>query len=176
MPIYLTAITSAVSLRQWPRQTLPTAVRGQSAATYRTSQGTYFVFHTESNAVTAYKITPTNPPTIVPAWTVSQTGLGSPWVTSTDGTNNVIVWVAGAGGDQRLHGYNGDTGEVVYAGGGANELMTGTANGTPAWWLAVAFTTQRITRSMLLTRPRERLRLPRLQRRHHGDAYSYRNT
>src|SRR6266480_642161 len=95
---------------------LPTAVRGQSAATYRTSQGTYFVFHTESNAVAAYKVTPTNPPTIVNAWTMSQTGLGSAWVTSTDGTNNVIVWVAGAGGDERLHGYNGDTGAVVYAG------------------------------------------------------------
>ena len=105
---------------------LPTAVRGQSAATYRTSQGTYFVFHTESNAVAAYKVTPTNPPTIVSAWTISQTGLGSAFVTSTDGTNNVIVWVAGGGGDGRLHGYNGDTGAVVYAGGGANEMMTGT--------------------------------------------------
>src|SRR5207244_1861264 len=29
-------------------------------------------------------------------------------------------------GDQRLHGYDGDTGAVIYAGGGANELMTGT--------------------------------------------------
>jgi len=105
---------------------LPTAVRGQSAATYRTSQGTYFVFHTESNAVAAYKVTPTNPPTIVNAWTMSQTGLGSAFVTSTDGTNNVIVWVAGGGGDGRLHGYNGDTGAVVYTGGGANEMMTGT--------------------------------------------------
>jgi hypothetical protein len=105
---------------------LPTAVRGQSAATYRTSQGTYFVFHTESNAVAAYKVTPTNPPTIVSGWTMSQTGLGSAFVTSTDGTNNVVVWVAGGGGDGRLHGYNGDTGAMVYAGGGANEMMTGT--------------------------------------------------
>src|SRR5262245_57107862 len=71
-------------------------------------------------------MTPTNPPTIVSAWTMSQTGLGSAFVTSTDGTNNVIVWVAGGGGDGRLHGYNGDTGAVVYAGGGANETMTGT--------------------------------------------------
>jgi hypothetical protein len=81
---------------------LPTAVRGQSAATYRTSLGTYFVFHTESDAVAAYKVTPTNPPTIVSAWTMSQTGLGSAFVTSTDDTNNVIVWVAGGGGDGRL--------------------------------------------------------------------------
>ena len=107
-------------------ESLPTAVRGQSAATYHTSQGTYFVFHTENNAVAAYKVTATSPPTIVPAWSVSQTGLGSTWVTSTDGTNNAIVWVAGAGGDGRLHAYDGDTGNVVYAGGGANEMMSGT--------------------------------------------------
>src|SRR5205809_2756265 len=105
---------------------LPTAVRGQSAAAYRTSQGTYFVFHTEGNAVSAYKVNPTSPPIISSAWTVSQTGLGSAWVTSTVGASDVIVWVAGAGGDQRLHGYNGDTGAVVYAGGGASELMSGT--------------------------------------------------
>ena len=98
---------------------------GQSSATYRTAQGTYFVFRTGST-IKAYKITPTTPPTIVFAWSVSQTGSGSPWVTTTDGTNDAIVWVVGAQGDQRLHGYNGDTGAVVYAGGGANELMTGT--------------------------------------------------
>src|SRR5215470_16491381 len=38
----------------------------------------------------------------------------------------MIVWVVGTEGDQRLHGYDGDTGAVVYAGGGANELMAGT--------------------------------------------------
>jgi hypothetical protein len=107
-------------------ENLPSAVRGQSAATYHTSQGTYFVFHTENSAVAAYKVTATSPPTIVPAWSVSQTGLGSAWVTSTDGTNNAIVWVAGAGGDGRLHAYDGDTGNVIYAGGGANEMMSGT--------------------------------------------------
>jgi hypothetical protein len=103
-------------------------IRGQAAATYRTSQGTYFVFRAGSSAVSAYKITATNPPTIVPAWSVTQSGQGSPWVTTTDGTNNAIVWVVGSdsGGDQRLHGYNGDTGAVIYAGGGTNELMTNT--------------------------------------------------
>jgi hypothetical protein len=102
------------------------SVRGQSAAIYRTGQGTYFVFRNGSSAVSAYKITATNPPGIIPAWTVSQNGQGSPWVTTTDGTNNAIVWVVGAGGDQCLHGYNGDTGAVIYAGGGPNEQMTGT--------------------------------------------------
>jgi hypothetical protein len=101
-------------------------VIGQSAATYRTGQGTYFVFRNGSSAVSAYKITATTPPTIVPAWSVSQTGKGSPWVTTTDGTNNAIVWVVGAEGDQRLHGYNADTGAVIYSGGGPNELMANT--------------------------------------------------
>jgi hypothetical protein len=101
-------------------------MRGQSSATYTTAQGTYFVFRAEdSSQIKAYKVTPTNPPTIAFAWQASQNGRGSPWVTTTDGTNNAIVWVVGAQGDHRLHGYNGDTGEVVFAGGGANELMTG---------------------------------------------------
>jgi hypothetical protein len=59
---------------------------------------------------------------------VSQSGQGSPWVTTTNGTNNAIVWAANSGsGDQRLRGFNGNTGAVVYAGGGPNELMTGTS-------------------------------------------------
>jgi hypothetical protein len=99
---------------------------GQSSTTYTTAQGTYFVFRAGSSQIKAYKITPTNPPAIVSAWNASQSGQGSPWVTMTDGTNNAIVWVVGAQGDNRLHGYNGDTGAVVYAGGGDNELMTGT--------------------------------------------------
>jgi hypothetical protein len=100
--------------------------RGTSAVTYHTSQGTYIGFHNDVGSIRAYKITATNPPTIVSAWSASQNGRGSPWVTTTDGTNNVIVWVAGVSGDQRLHGYDGDTGAVIYAGGGTNELMTGT--------------------------------------------------
>jgi outer membrane protein assembly factor BamB len=60
------------------------------------------------------------------AWSQNQTGRGSPWVTTTDGIHNPIVWVAGVQGDQRLHGYDGDTGVEIYAGGGVNELMTGT--------------------------------------------------
>jgi hypothetical protein len=98
----------------------------QAAATYRTTLGTYVVCRASSAQVVAFRINAANPPTLSTGWTVSQSGRGSPFVTSTDGTNNVIVWVVGSEGDQRLHGYDGDTGNVVYAGGGANELMTGT--------------------------------------------------
>ena len=95
-----------------------------AAATYRTSNGTYVVLRPVSGTLTAFKITATNPPTIATGWSVSSSGRTAPFVTSTDGTNDVIVWAAGS--DQRLRGYNGDTGAVIYAGGGANELMAGT--------------------------------------------------
>src|SRR5438309_10627267 len=102
--------------------------RGTSAVTYRTGQGTYIGFHNDAGTVRAYRVTATNPPTIVFAWSQSQSGRGSPWVTTTDGTNNMIVWYAATtgSGDQRLHAYEGDTGAIIYAGGGTNELMTGT--------------------------------------------------
>src|SRR5467141_2161216 len=102
--------------------------RGTSAVTYRTGQGTYIGFHNDAGTVRAYRVTATNPPTIVFAWSQSQSGRGSPWVTTTDGTNNMIVWYAAttSSGDQRLHAYDGDTGAVIYSGGGPNELMSGT--------------------------------------------------
>jgi hypothetical protein len=98
----------------------------QAATTYSTSLGTYVAFRSTSSQVAAFRITPTSPPTVVTGWTVSENGRGSPFTTSTDGTNNVIVWVVGSEGDQKLHGYNGDSGAVVFNGGGPNELMTGT--------------------------------------------------
>ena len=138
------------------------------------------VFITPSSTVKAYKITATTPPTIVFAWSASQTGKGSPWVTTTDGTNNVIVWVVGAEGDQRLHGYDGDTGVVIYAGGGANELMTGTrkwntgivARGSIYFvpttkFMLSGFPQERLhLRLLLVQRLRQQLRLPRLRPQH----------
>ncbi|PYK65184.1 MAG: hypothetical protein DME50_09565, partial [Verrucomicrobia bacterium] len=105
----------------------------QGAATYRTNQGTYVACRASRLELSTLRITATNPPNIAGAWSINRTGLGcgSPFVTSTDGTNNMIVWTIGTGGegdlgDQRLHGYDGDTGAVVYAGGGTNETMAGT--------------------------------------------------
>jgi hypothetical protein len=48
-----------------------------------------------------------------------------PIVTTTDGRANPIVWIVGAGGDNRLHGFRGDTGQVLFAGGGADDRMEG---------------------------------------------------
>jgi PQQ enzyme repeat len=110
----------------------------QAAVTYQTKQGTYVAFRANNDGNTllsAFRITATNPPTIDIAngWNVTRAsgGCGSPFVTSTDGNNNMIVWVVGTEdhvtqGDQRLHGYDGETGAVVYDGGGPNELIAGT--------------------------------------------------
>lgn len=97
----------------------------QAAVTYRTSIGTYVAFANNNN-IYALRITPTNPPAISNAWIVAEGGRGSPFVTSTDGTNNVVVWGIGSEGDQRLRGFDGDTGKAVFTGGGANELMANT--------------------------------------------------
>jgi len=98
--------------------------RGTSAVIYHTLLGTYFAFHNDTGPIRACRITRTNPPTIVSAWNQGQNGRASPWVTTTDGIHNAIVWVEQS--DQRLHGYDGDSGIEIYAGGGTNELMTGT--------------------------------------------------
>jgi hypothetical protein len=60
-----------------------------------------------------------------PAWCSPMDGRGAPIVTTTDGHSNPVVWAVGAEGDDRLHGFRGDTGEEIYAGGGANNRMTG---------------------------------------------------
>jgi hypothetical protein len=110
----------------------------QAAVTYRTRHGTYVTFRANNDGNTvlsAFRITATNPPIIdiASGWSLSRDngGCGSPFVTSTDGNNNIIVWLVGTEdhlteGDQRLHGYDGNTGAVIYDGGGPNELMAGT--------------------------------------------------
>ncbi len=96
-----------------------------SAVSYRTSQGV-FVALRPGGTLTAFKITATTPPTITAGWSVSTSGRTSPFVTSTDGTSNAIVWTYGNGANQRLFGYDGETGAQIFAGGGANDTISGT--------------------------------------------------
>jgi len=97
----------------------------QAAATYQTALGTYVVF-ANANNLYALRLAATNPPSITNVWTASENGRGSPFVTSTDGTNNIVVWGIGSEGDQRLHAFAADTGTNLYNGGGPSELMNGT--------------------------------------------------
>jgi outer membrane protein assembly factor BamB len=94
----------------------------QAAVTYRTAKDTYVVFANNAN-LNALRINATNPPTITKVWTSFENGSGSPFVTSTDGTNNMIVWGIGAQSDERLHAFDGDTGTNIFTGGAANEAM-----------------------------------------------------
>jgi outer membrane protein assembly factor BamB len=94
-----------------------------AAAAYTTTLGTYVVFHAtgahcpvgQSGDLTAVKLVPGSPPTVTTAWCATQNGKGSPIVTSTDGTAQSVVWSLGAEGDNKLHGYNGDTGELIFS-------------------------------------------------------------
>jgi hypothetical protein len=107
-------------------------------ASYQTASGTYVVFHGyegvsgigcpagQAGDLVAVRIGPANPPSIAVAWCVDSQGQGSPMVTTTDGTSEAVVWTAGAEASQRLHGWDGDTGAVVFAGGGAADVIPNT--------------------------------------------------
>jgi outer membrane protein assembly factor BamB len=58
-------------------------------------------------------------PRIETAWCAPLDGAGAPIVTTSDDNGaDPIVWIVGAEGDNRLHGYRGDTGEELMAGSG----------------------------------------------------------
>jgi hypothetical protein len=77
------------------------------------------------DTLTVLKIRAGSPPALATAWCAAFPGRGSPVVTTTDGHSNPIVWMVGAEGDDRLHGYRGDTGAVLFDGGGSGDAMTG---------------------------------------------------
>jgi hypothetical protein len=64
--------------------------------------------------LTVLRITAGTPPSIDTAWCGAMQGHGAPIVTTTDGRSDPVVWILGAEGDNRLHGYRGDTGAPIY--------------------------------------------------------------
>jgi hypothetical protein len=58
-------------------------------------------------------------------WCARMDGGGVPIVTTTNGSSDPIVWAVGAEGDDRLHGFRGDTGEEIFTGGGTGDRMSG---------------------------------------------------
>jgi putative pyrroloquinoline-quinone binding quinoprotein len=103
-----------------------------AAAAYTTARGNYVVFKGsgrdcpggKTGDLTALRIEPASPPSVSVAWCAEQHGAGSPIVTTTDGRSEAIVWSVGAEGDNRLRGFDGDTGQVIFDGGGATEAMS----------------------------------------------------
>jgi outer membrane protein assembly factor BamB len=68
------------------------------------------------SGLTVLQIKAGSPPTMTTAWCAAVRGRGSAMVTTTDGHSNPIVWMLGAEGDNRLHGFRGDTGETIFTG------------------------------------------------------------
>jgi hypothetical protein len=100
-------------------------------AVYTTSMATYVAYYTTGGGVSCpntggsgnlvvVKVTAGATPTAAVAWCASKANLGSPMVTTTDGTSNAIVWDA----NTTLWGFDGDTGAVL-AGGTNTSLVSG---------------------------------------------------
>jgi hypothetical protein len=77
---------------------------------------------TGTGDLTTIRISATSPPRLSSAW-CALGGAGSPIVTTTDGTSEAIVWQIATGGVSRVHGFDGETGAVVFNGGAAADQM-----------------------------------------------------
>lgn len=104
----------------------------QAAAAYSTPSGTFVAFRsvpqltscgTGSGYLGAIHTTGT-PPRMTLAWCAGGNGASSPMVTTTDGTNESVVWYLAGG---RLLGFNSETGAPVFNGGGGTTTL-GTIN------------------------------------------------
>ncbi len=103
-----------------------------AAAAYTTATGSYVVFPGrgtgclggQTGDLIALRIAATSPPGISVAWCATAHGRGSPMVTTTDGRSEAIVWTVAAEGDNRLRGFDGETGKPVFTGGGPGDQMS----------------------------------------------------
>jgi len=78
-----------------------------------------------NGGLTVLKIDAHPAPKISTAWCGAISGRGAPIVTTDDDNSSPIVWMVGAEGDDRLHGFRADTGASVFAGGGSGDAMSG---------------------------------------------------
>lgn len=108
-----------------------------AAAAYRTVSASYVAFETRGGGIgcpvrsgnlVALRIGPSAPPSMTVAWCANNMGGGSPIVTTTDGRSEPIVWTVGTGSSNRLHAFDGETGQILFAGGGPDEQMTRVQN------------------------------------------------
>jgi len=87
--------------------------RGETLVAFRTP-GALCPGGQSTTAVLALAIDPAG---LRPRWCAPIDGRGIPIVTTAKAGADPIVWVAGAEGDERLHGFRGDTGQAVFASG-----------------------------------------------------------
>jgi len=109
------------------------------SAAYHAPSGTYIVTHGRGDLggstggacagdtfgdFFAVRVGATNPPTLTPAWCVPAGGYSSAIVTTLDGTAGPIVWRAGAASTSLLKAWDGETGAVLFDGGGTGDQLT----------------------------------------------------
>lgn len=103
-----------------------------AAAAYRGPGAAFVVYQASAAAcpdgshlagLGAIAITPGNK--LRSAWCARLDGRGAPIVTTTDGRSQPIVWAVGAEGDDRLHGFRGDTGAEILSGDAGADAMHG---------------------------------------------------
>ena len=92
-------------------------------AVYRTAAGTFAAIKAvgstcpAGSTILSVKVG-VAPYSLTTAWCGDEGGgEGSPIVTTSDGHQDAIVWAVGAEGDTRLHGFDGETGAVIFNGG-----------------------------------------------------------
>jgi outer membrane protein assembly factor BamB len=90
-------------------------------AVYNTSTATLLAFtntnssgNCSGSAITMLDLAPKGTSQITTKWCAALNGRGAPIITTTDGSANPLVWVAGAEGDNKLHAFDALTGAVVY--------------------------------------------------------------
>jgi PQQ enzyme-like repeat protein len=93
-------------------------------AVYETKTATMVAFQSSGGGgcsgsnITMLNVAPAGSTPMSVAWCAGLNGGGAPIVTTSDGTADAIVWATGAEGDNELHGFNAQTGAVVFAGQG----------------------------------------------------------
>jgi outer membrane protein assembly factor BamB len=94
-------------------------------AIYAADDGVFVAFHADGTqcpsaqrggGLVVLKVRAGSSPTLSTAWCAAFRGAGSAITTTTDERSNPIVWILGAEGDNRLHGYRGDSGETLFVG------------------------------------------------------------
>lgn len=73
--------------------------------------------------VTTIEVTANPNPVISTVWCAAVLGIGTPTVTTTDGSSNPVVWIVGSQGDDQLHGFRGDTGQALFAPSAATQIL-----------------------------------------------------
>jgi PQQ enzyme repeat len=93
----------------------------QAPVVYRARSETLVAFRSpgaicpDGRITTAVVALAIGPAELRPVWCAPVDGRGIPIVTTAGAEADPIVWVAGAEGDERLHGFRGDTGQALVA-------------------------------------------------------------